>query len=66
VNLLAEYLKKTFGDSSVTKAFSNYGEKIRKLRDSGGLKMATTTGTLGLSGTTSVSGHTFYGKIEEK
>jgi hypothetical protein len=62
VNVIAESLKKPFGDSSVTKAFSNYGEKARKLRDSGGLKMAATTGTLGLSGRTAVAGHNFFGK----
>lgn len=58
---LSESLKKSFGDSAVTKAFSKYGEKTRLLRESGGLKMAATTGALGLSGRTVVGGHNFFG-----
>lgn len=58
---LSELLKKPFGDSAVTKAFSTYGEKTRLLRESGGLKMAATTGALGLSGRTAVGGHNFFG-----
>lgn len=58
---LSESLKKPFGDSVVTKAFSRYGEKTRLLRESGGLKMAATTGALGLSGRTAVRGHNFFG-----
>jgi hypothetical protein len=58
---LNESLKKPFGDSVVTKAFSKYGEKTRLLRESGGLKMAATTGALGLSGRAVVAGHNFFG-----
>jgi hypothetical protein len=62
LNTLNESMKKSFGESAVTKAFSNYGEKMKNIRDSGGLKMAATTGMLGLSGRTVVGGHTFFGK----
>jgi hypothetical protein len=61
LSYLGESFKKLFGDTSATKAFSRYGEKTRLLRESGGLKMAATTGTLGLSGRTAVSGHNFFG-----
>ena len=58
---LSEPLKKSFGNAAVAKAFTQYGEKTRLLRESGGLRMAATTGALGLSGRTAVGGHNFFG-----
>jgi hypothetical protein len=59
-------MAKPFGEKVVRKTFSNYGEKMKNLRDSGNLKMAASTGTLGLTGTTPVKAHTFFGNEENE
>lgn len=60
---IQEAMSRPFGDKIVTKAFSNYSENTRLLRESGGLKMASGSGMLGNSGAT-VKNHNFYGKEE--
>lgn len=56
-----EALKVPFGEKAVTKAFSNYGEKQLLLRESGELRMAGITGTIGSAGRTSIPKHTNFG-----
>jgi hypothetical protein len=58
---IQESLEKPFGKNEITKAFSNYGEKQLKKRESGALKMAAGTGMLGNIGST-VKGHNFHGQ----
>ena len=55
---------KPFGKDAVTKAFSNYGENLRKQRESGSLNVAAKTGMIGTAGT-AVKNHNFYGKEEQ-
>ena len=64
LQLIQESLEKPFGQSTITKAFSNYGENYLKARESGALKMAAGTGMLGSTGRTSVSQHTNFGANE--
>lgn len=54
-------MKKPFGESAVTRAFSSLGERGQNLRENGLLKMASTTGVLGASGTITVASHNFHG-----
>ena len=61
LHLIQESLEKPFGKDVITKAFSNYGEKHRLLRESGGQFMASGTGIIGKEGTV-VKNHHFYGK----
>lgn len=58
---IQESFSAPFGKNAVTKAFSNYGDNFRLLREDGKLKMAAGTGFLGSIGTT-VKGHNFHGK----
>ncbi len=58
---IRESMSQSFGESSVNEAFSSYGESNRQIRESGGMKMALTTGTLGTKGNT-VKNHDFHGK----
>jgi len=58
---IAEAMKKPFGEQSVIKAFSTYGERKLNLRQSGALKMVTGTGSLGLTGTITAAPHNFHG-----
>jgi len=61
-----EALKKPFGETAVTKAFSNYGAKQLLLRESGTMKMSSITGTIGTVGRTSIPKHTNFGAKEEE
>jgi Second Messenger Oligonucleotide or Dinucleotide Synthetase domain len=58
---IQESFEKPFGKAVAYKTFSNYGENMRLLRESGALKMASNSGLLGSIGTT-VKNHNFYGK----
>lgn len=58
---IQESMSLSFGESSVKKAFSSYSESNRLIRESGGMKMALKTGTLGTIGNT-VKNHDFHGK----
>lgn len=60
-----EALKTPFGEKSVSKAFSNYGEKQLLLRETGGMKMADITGMIGFVGRTSIPKHTNFGAKED-
>jgi hypothetical protein len=62
--LISESMGKPFGKDAVTKAFSNYGENLRKQRESGNLHIAAKTGMIGTAGT-AVKNHNFYGKEEQ-
>jgi hypothetical protein len=61
-----EALKTPFGEQAITKAFSNYGDRQLLLRESGGMKMAAITGTIGSAGRTSIPKHTNFGAKEDK
>ena len=58
---IQEAMSGSFGNTTVKKAFSNYGEQSRLLRESGSMKMASNTGMLGTIGST-VKNHDFHGK----
>lgn len=58
---VVESLKRPFGEMDIMKAYDNYGQKHRLLRENGNLKMAGATGLLGALGTT-VKNHNFHGK----
>ncbi len=63
VHLIQESLENPFGKSTVTKAFSNYGENLLKKRESGAMKMAAGTGSLSsTTGNTTVKSHNFHGE----
>lgn len=64
LQLIQESMVNPFGEKVVAKAFSNYGDKYLKQRESGALKMAAGTGMLGSIGRTSVSQHTNFGRNE--
>ncbi|MCK9424301.1 MAG: nucleotidyltransferase [Bacteroidales bacterium] len=61
LSLIQDSLKRPFGDKDIAKTFSNYGERLRLLRESGNLKMASGTGILGSIGTT-LGNHSFHGE----
>lgn len=61
-----ESLKPPFGEKAVTKAFSNYGERQLKLRESGGMKMAGVTGTVGQTGRANIRQHTNFGSPDDE
>ncbi len=56
-------MKSGFGDKSLNEAMVAYGENLKRKRESGGLKMFSGTGLLGIAGQTRVRDHTFYGKV---
>lgn len=58
---IAEEMKKSFGEQAITKTFSNIGERNLNLRQSGALKLATTTGILSSVGSVTTSAHNFHG-----
>ncbi|KAF0200852.1 MAG: hypothetical protein FD170_3133 [Bacteroidetes bacterium] len=64
LQFINESMVKPFGKDAVTKAFSNYGENLRKQREGGSLNIAAKTGMIGTAGTT-VKNHNFYGKEEQ-
>lgn len=57
---IQESFARPFGKNAVTKAFSNYADNYRLIRERGNLKMAAGTGFLGSIGTT-VKNHNFDG-----
>jgi hypothetical protein len=64
LQFINESMLSPFGKDAVSKAFSNYGEKYRKQRESGTMKMAAGTGMLGSTGRTNVPQHKPFGKNE--
>ena len=62
IHEIANALKPAFGEKSLNEAIVTYGEKLKKQRQNGKLKMAAGSGVLGISGQTNVRGHTFYGR----
>lgn len=64
LQFINESMAKPLGKDAVTKAFSSYGEKYLKQRESGTMKMAAGTGMLGDIGRTSVPQHNPFGKNE--
>ncbi len=64
LQFINESMVKPFGKDAVTKAFSNYGENLRKQREGGSLNVAAKTGMIGTAGT-AVKNHNFYGKEEQ-
>jgi len=63
IHEIAHALKPAFGEKALNDAMVTYGEKIKKHRQNGRLKMAAGTGTLGAVGQTDVRNHTFYGRL---
>jgi hypothetical protein len=64
LQFINESMVKPFGKDTVIKAFSSYGEKYLKQRESGAMKMAAGTGMLGETGRTSVPQHKPFGNNE--
>ncbi len=64
IQFINESMTKPFGKDAVNKAFSSYGEKYLKQRESGAMKMAAGTGMLGTIGRTEVPQHKPFGKYE--
>lgn len=64
LSLIVESMKKPFGDEVINKAFSSYGDGLLTKRESGNLKMAAVTGTIGSSGRASIPQHKPFGKNE--
>jgi len=60
IHLIQDSLEKPFGKDLIIKAFSNYGDKLLKQRESGAMKMAAGTGMIGNMGST-VKNHNFHG-----
>jgi hypothetical protein len=58
---IEESMSQSFGEKTVKRAFSTYAEHNRLIRESGYMKMALKTGTLGTVGNT-VKNHDFHGK----
>ena len=58
-------MKEPFGERLVNKTFSDYGERLKREREKGNLKVASLTGTIGTVGT-AIKNHNFYGSEEEK
>ncbi|WP_064198648.1 MULTISPECIES: nucleotidyltransferase [Emticicia] len=65
LQFINESMKEPFGESLITKTFSNYGERLKGEREKGNLKVASLTGTIGTIGAT-IKNHNFYGFEEEK
>ena len=66
IHEIADALKPTFGEKSLNEAMVMYGERIKKQRQNGKLKMAAGSGMLGVNGQTNVRDHTFYGREVER
>lgn len=64
LQFINESMVKPFGNETVTKTFSNYGESLRKKREAGSLNVAARTGMIGTVGI-KVKNHNFYGKKEQ-
>lgn len=63
---VASVLAKSFGESAVDRSMTRYAEQLYEQRDTGSLRMATGTGMLGTTGSTTVPPHTFFGRDEAK
>lgn len=63
--VIAQAMKKPFGEQTVTNVFSSLADTSRRARESGNLKMATGTGILGSVGTITAKTHNFHGKDSE-
>ncbi len=61
---IIKVLEDMFGETVSKKTGENYGRLLLERRKAGKLKMASTTGMLGLSGVTKVAAHNFYGTKE--
>lgn len=64
LQFINESMQKPFGKDAVSKTFSNYGENLRKQRESGNLNIAAKSGMIGSTGS-AVKNHNFYGKKEQ-
>ncbi|MCO6497192.1 MAG: nucleotidyltransferase [Chitinophagaceae bacterium] len=64
LQFISESMSAPFGKDAVTKAFSNYGENLRKQRERGGLNIAAKTGMIGTTGS-ALKNHNFYGTEEQ-
>jgi len=64
LQFINESMQKSFGKDAVSKTFSNYGENLRKQRESGNLNIAAKSGMIGTAGS-AVKNHNFYGKEEQ-
>jgi hypothetical protein len=58
---IQESFGKAFGENTIAKAFNNYGEKLKEIREHQSLKMSSNTGMLGAVGFP-VKNHNFHGK----
>ena len=64
IHLISESIYSPFGKEAVINAMNNYGEKYLKERESGSMRMAGITGTLGNIGRTNVKQHKPFGNNE--
>jgi hypothetical protein len=63
ISEIAHALGASFGSSVAMKAVTRFGDVFAQQRQSGKLWMASGTGMLGVTGTTKVRNHTFYGSM---
>lgn len=61
LHLIADKLKKSFGEQVVIRAYKNASEELRLQRESGLLKMAEKTASIGSFGRITVPDHKFHG-----
>ncbi len=59
---IMESLKKPFGEKAINEALGAYGKSLLEQRESGAMKMATATGTIGSVGRSTIPNHEPYGK----
>jgi hypothetical protein len=62
--LIMESLKKPFGEDIINKAYRSYGDGLLAKRESGNMKMAGVTGTIGTLGRTTIPQHKPFGANE--
>lgn len=60
--VIAQAMKKPFGEKTIINAFSSLADTSRTTRESGKLKMAVGTGILGSAGTVVAKAHNFHGE----
>ena len=65
LHVIAQAMKKPFGEHTVKDAFSSLADVSRTARESGALKMAAGTGILGSTGAIAAKTHNFHGKESE-
>ncbi|MDW7711202.1 MAG: nucleotidyltransferase [Deferrisomatales bacterium] len=63
---VAKGLERLFGARPVNEAFERFGDQLHETRKAGSLRMASRTGTLGVTGATTVLAHSFFGGDEEE